>query len=424
MNENRNPLKICIDARMISGTVGGVEQVVIGIAGGLSNLTDGDEEYYFMAYAEADDWLTPYIAGNCKILHSTAATRQPKWMRFLKAIPFVPQILRKVSQRTGNLISPQVLPRSDGTIEKLGIDVMHFPSQNAFLTEVPSVYQPHDLQHLHLPELFEPRVRENRELWYRTFCQQASLVVLMSAWGKQDIIKHYGLSADKVEVVPGAPVSREYPTPSGADLVSTQKKYDLPDAFIFYPAQTWEHKNHIGLLQALAIVRDRYGLLVPLISSGKRTDFFAKIEEEIGELQLAEQVKFLGFVSPLEMQCLYHLCRSVIFPSKFEGWGMPLMEAFQANAPLACSNIRPLPEQVKDAALIFDPYNPAEIAEAIYKLWTDRGLCKDLTERGTARVNQFSWDYSARLFRAHYRRLAKRALDQEDRLLLSESPLV
>jgi len=413
------PLRICLDARLISGK-GGVEQVIIGLASGLSKLTDGDEEYLFWTYENNDEWLRPYVHGPCRILAGPPDGHRARAMIWLSEhAPRLRSCYHKLKYSYGP--RPVQLEKSDGTIERAKVDVMHFTKPGAFLTDIPSIYQPHDLQHLHLPQFFTPWHRIERELKYRAFCHQARMVVAMSAWGKCDLVQHYGLVPEKVVVIPWAPVTTAYPSPTGSDLESTREKFSLPGEFIFYPAVTWQHKNHLTLLSALAILRDRYYLRVQLICSSQKGGFFPTINKHIRELGLNDQVRFLGFVSPLELQCLYQLCRSLIFPTKFEGFGMPLLEAFLAGAPAACSNVTCLPELAGDAALLFDPGSPSEIAEAIRRLWTDGVLRATLADRGRRNVSHFTWEHTARIFRAHYRRLANRQLSEQDHALLDRS---
>jgi glycosyltransferase involved in cell wall biosynthesis len=417
-------LRVCIDARILSGTLGGVEQFVIGLAHGLSRLGDGDEEYLLLALPGADDWLKPYVGGACRLLHSTGATRQPAWSRRLRVPPFARAAARKVlsplvNRRAADGLPP---PHSDGTAERAGARLLHFPTQGAFLTELPSIYHPWDLQHLHLPQFFTPEAIRARERSYRAFCEQASMVAVASEWHARDVMSHYNLPAEKVRVVPAAPVLSAYAPPTEEDLRAAREKFSLTEDFIFYPAQTWAHKNHLALLDALALLRDREGLRVPLVCSGKLNDFYTRIEERARALGLADQIKFLGFVSTTELQALYRSCRLVVFPTKFEGFGMPLMEAFLAGAPVAASNVTSLPEQAGDAALLFDPDNTGEMATAVRRLWTDDALRRALAGRGRERVSLFTYERTARLFRAHYRRLAGRELNEEDRALLAAPP--
>jgi glycosyltransferase involved in cell wall biosynthesis len=411
-------LRIGIDARLTENG-GGVAQFVLGLAHGLSQL-EGEEEYFFLMYPEMDAWLKPYLSGNCHVLYSQSAPHRANWTGTVgRALP----IARKIWHRLATQQAP--IATSDGTIERAGVDLMHFTFQYAFLTEVPSIYHPHDLQHVHLPEFFTPRVKASREALYRRFCEQARMVAVASSWGKADLIKQYHLPAAKVQVVPLAPSTGAYPIPTAEDLAVTRAKYALPQDFVLYPAQTWPHKNHLRLLEALAIVRDRYQVTVPFVSCGYQDKYFhPQVERRMRELQLERQVQFLGFVTPLELQALYRLCRCVVIPTKFEAASFPLWETFLAGAPAACSNVTSLPQQAGDAALIFDPDEPDEIAQAIQRLWTDRALCETLIERGRRRVAQFTWDRTARLFRAHYRRIALERLEKDDEDFLESLPLL
>ena len=422
-DRSHQPLRVCIDARLSgSGAVGGVEQFVIGLARGLSQLADETTEYSFLTYSNKDEWLRAYIGGTCRIVHGFAATRGPRWSRALRNVPLVRaaayKLFNPIRQHT-NKHNPLPPPKSDGLVENEGFDVVHFPTQNAFLTSVPSIYHPWDLQHLHLPQYFTPEAIRKRETEYRAFCGQAVMVVAATSWQKQDLIEHYELTEEKVQVIAPAPVVEFYPVPSTADLENAREKFALPPRFMFYPAQTWPHKNHVGLLQALARIREREGVTVPLVSSGKRNDYFPTIERKIAELNLGDQIQFLDYVSPLELQCLYRLCRAMVFPSLFEGFGMPILEAFLVGSPTACSNVTSLPEQAGDAALIFDPLDTDDMAHALFRLWSDDKLCQGLTARGHKRVSTFTWERTARTFRAHYRRLSGRPLCADEEALVA-----
>jgi glycosyltransferase involved in cell wall biosynthesis len=258
----------------------------------------------------------------------------------------------------------------------------------------------------------------------RRFCDQATLVSCTSSWVKRDLMQQFGLSDNKVAIVELAGALSAYPNPSSDDLSATRKKYDLPEAFVFYPAQTWPHKNHLALLEAIALLRDRHGVTIPLVSSGNRTEHFAAIERRAADLGLASAIRFVGFVSPLELQCLYRLCRCVAIPTLFEAASGPMNEAFMAGAPAACSNVTSLPEQAGDSALIFDPHNPADIADCLWRLWTDDALRQSLIQRGKQNVSRFTWARTARHFRAWYRKIGGRELTPEDRAFLSAQPML
>jgi glycosyltransferase involved in cell wall biosynthesis len=414
------PLRVVIDARRPSeGLAGGREQVVIGLAHGLSSLTDSPDEYLFLTTPPDHEWIAPYLSGGCRVLPSAVTSSGPTWRRRLAGLP----LLRTVWERMKPSLGAWTIrvPRSDGTIEWAGADVVHFPQQSAFLTNVPSVYQPHDLQHLHLPQYFTPRTRLTREVTYRAFCAQAQTVVMMTQWGKADITAQYGIPSTKVCVVPGASVLHAYAEPTQADIDTMHARIALPDAFAFFPAQTFPHKNHLILLQALAVARDRMGTTIPLVASGYQNEFFPRIAQRATELGLDSQIRFVGFVRPVELRALYRMARCMVFPSSFEGWGLPIVEAFHEGTPVACASSTSLPEVAGDAALLFPIDSPVAMAEQLVRLWRDDALRARLIALGRARAASLSWTHSARVFRAHYRRLGGRQLNAEDRQLLNES---
>jgi glycosyltransferase involved in cell wall biosynthesis len=406
------PLRVCIDARLGAGQFGGVEQVVIGLAAALSRFEEEDEEYLFLTHPEHDDWIRPYVNGPCRVIHP----RRSYLNRRSRAVT------RALLERLPGVGSRFAVRVSDGTVEQAGVDVVHFPFQDAFTTDVPSIYQPHDLQHVHLPELFSGWQRARRDAIYRTHCERASLVVAMTSWGRRDFIESYRLSPEKVAVVPGGSVLREYPAPTEADLERVRSRLSLPESFLLYPAQTWPHKNHEGLLRALARIRDESGVTISLVCPGKQTPDYRRIREMVDDLGLDEAISFPGFVSPLELRGLYGLATALVFPSRFEGWGLPICEAFDAGLPVASSTATGLPEVVGDAGLLFDPDDVEEMAVELQRLWTDAALRASLRERGRKRAAELSIDHMARLFRAHYRQVAHQGLEEEDRILLASPP--
>jgi glycosyltransferase involved in cell wall biosynthesis len=331
--------------------------------------------------------------------------------------------LRGLAERAPVIGQRYVVRTSDGTVERAGVDVMHFPIQDAFVVDRPSIYQPHDLLHLHFPEFFSRWERERRERVYRTHCERAEMVVAMTSWGKRDLMEHYGLPGEKVHVVPWGSVLWEYPEPSPPDLNRLRARLSLPERFLLYPAQTWPHKNHEGLLEALALIKGREQLAIPLVCPGRKTRDFGRISERVRGLGLEATTRFPGFISPVELRGLYVLATALVFPSRFEGWGLPVCEAFSASLPVASSSATSLPDLIGEAALLFDPDDPEQIAECVLRLWRDPVLRQTLSERGRERGALFSFDRTARLFRAHYRRLGHRPANEEDRILLASPPL-
>ena len=189
-------------------------------------------------------------------------------------------------------------------------------------------------------------------------------------------------------------------------------------SFAFYPAVTWPHKNHLRLLEALAALRDR-GVLVPLVCTGYReATHWPQIEARVRELNLDNQVQFLGIVPAQQLRAIYRLARFVVIPTLFEAASAPVFEAWNEGVPVACSTVTSLPQQVGDAALLFDPTSVEGIAAALVRMVTDESLRSTLVASGRRRLQDFSWERTARAYRALYRRAAGRRLTDEERVLL------
>jgi len=424
--DSSSALRVCLDARLVSGEWGGVEQVIIGLAGALSRLGDGDERYLFLVNPGHTAWLEPFVFGPSSLLMSNppaATTTDPGGLRGTAVRLVRAGIPRGVrSALPGHLPRAYHAPESDGSIERAGVDVMHFPMQVGFRTELPTIFAPHDLQHLHLPQFFSRAAIAEREARYRALCDRASIVTLMSTWGRDDIVARYGLPPEKVRVVPGAAAIEAYDPPTEGEMASTRDRLRLPERFALYPAKAWPHKNHLRLVAALRLLRER-GVDVPVVLTGEQSGLEIPILARADDLGVADLMRFVGFVTPGELMALYRMARMMVFPSLFEGWGLPVVEALAEGLPLACSDVTCLPAITAGAAELFDPADPAAIARAVANVWGDDRLRARLILDGRARAARFSWSHTARVFRACYRMLGGRELSAEDRALLDAPPI-
>lgn len=397
-------IKVCVDARLKSGYFGGVEQFIIGLAHGLTQLRPSGIEIKYLVEEGEDAWLIPHVNSPDQLIYTSKSIQGSVtgWQSWLKSKSPIVRFLKNKLH-----ILPVSIPRSDGTIEQHEVDVMHFTKQSAFLTDVPTIYQPHDLQYLHLPEFFTPRDRKMREIRYPVFCKKSCKIVVVSQWVKEDLIEQYDLPQEKVEIIRYAPPLSTYRDVTTSDLQSVTQTYDLPEAFIFYPAQTWAHKNHLRLLEAIHKLRIEHGVRVSFVSSGTKNEHFDNVWKKVEALKLEDQVHFLGFVSPTTLYSLYKLATVVVIPTLFEAASFPMWEAFLAGTPVACSNVTSLPDQAGDAAVIFDPYDVSSIAEAIHLLWSTNEARERLVEAGTKRVAELSWLKTAEQFCLLYEQVSK-----------------
>ena len=407
------PLRVVVDAR--EPVTGGVRQTIIGLAHGLSRL-GGDEEYLFLVRPGFHDWLDPYLGGGSSLL-PLAGAEANDWRQWLRErLPA--RAMERLATHPLRALLPMRVPRSDGTVERAGVDVVHLARQAGFVTALPTIYSPHDLQHVHLPGMFGAVDRRWRALVYPALAQRAVATIALTHAGRGDVAEHLGVPPERVHVIGWAPLLDAYDRPTDEGLARLRRARDLPEAFALYPAQTFAHKNHLALLEALAMLRDE-GLAVPLVCVGGQDRRQGEIARRAAALRLDAQVRFLGYVSSGELRGLYALARMLVFPSLFEGFGMPVLEAFSAGVPVACSDLPPLAEIAGDAAVRFDPRDARAIAAAVRRLWTEPALRDRLVARGRVRAASETWEGVARRYRALYRLAAGRRTGPEDEALLA-----
>ena len=312
-----------------------------------------------------------------------------------------------------------MVPQSNGIIEAARVDIVHFVSQGAFLTTIPSIYHPHDLQHVHFPEFFSPKARAIRARSYKAFADQATMVAVASTWTKQDVSRHLGIADSKIVVVPWAPPLAAFPEPTPDETMAIADRLRLPVRYLMYPARTWPHKNHAILIDAASLLRRRDGIDTSLVFTGYRTPEASALDARARRLGVDDLVTWTGFLEPRALRAVYARADGVVIPSLFEAASGPLWEAWLAGKPAACSNVTSLPEQAGNAALVFDPTSVDAVADAIAKLWTSENLRNTLARRGAKRVGAFTWDRTARTFRAHYRRIAGLGMRDADADLIA-----
>jgi len=419
------PLKVLINAQMApGGKYGGVEQFLMGLVYGLGRLTDGEEQYTLITPPESPDWLKPLMGPNQRSVAARRAetkTGRAEWAKRLLGPLRRPTGELRIAVRRFLSGGPRgfLLPQSDGFYESLGGDVIHFPFQGFIRCGLPSVYNPWDLQHLHYPQFLSKKLIAGREAGYRGACHFAQAVAAGSSAVKSDLQEQYGIDPRKIFVIHCAPPAALYEGITDEVAQDVRARHGLPDLFAFFPAQTWAHKNHLRLLEAIRLLRDRNGIRLNLVCTGTINEHWQVITRRIKKLGLQSQVVFLGFVSPIELRSLYRLAQFVVFPSLFEGAGLPVIEAFQEGVAVTCSDIPPLREYGGDAVLTFDPQSSDSIAASLVRISGDQALREQLRARGQRRARLFTWERTGKTYRALYRKVAGVPLSDEDLHLLS-----
>jgi glycosyltransferase involved in cell wall biosynthesis len=243
---------------------------------------------------------------------------------------------------------------------------------------VPTAVTLHDLQHRDLPSFFGRGRRAFRRLAYDRAAREAAAVIVPTAFVRARALDLLGLDPARVHIVPLA-----------VDRALFRPGEEQREPFLLYPARPWPHKNHARLLAAFTLLRREHPEL-RLVLTGVGL-------ERLGPLP--EGVERRGAVSPDELASLYRRAACLVFPSLYEGFGLPPLEAMACGCPVAAANTAAIPEVCGDAAVLFDPNDPAAIAAGVLEAV---GRASELHERGLARAARFTWSAAARSHDAAY----------------------
>jgi glycosyltransferase involved in cell wall biosynthesis len=392
-------LRVALDCRGVNPEQG-IGTAVLALANALSSFGGNDQEYTFIVPEELREWLNPYVFGPCRLL----SIRGSNFSRLKKSLrPIAP--LRSLWNMMHRRMLP--VPVSSGVVDSF--DLVHFPTQSAYLTSVPSIYQPWDLQHLHYPQFFSSSEFAVRERWYRAFCSQARFVCVQTEWSKRDVIDKFGIQPDKVVVIRWGSVFDAYTAPSEEARQNTVEKYHLPRQFFFYPAVTWPHKNHEIIIRALHLLKSQHGRTVDAYFTGASTKFRAKLHQMAQELGVVEQLHYLGFLTVADLQSVFASATAMVFPSRFEGFGLPILEAFHAHVPVLSARATVLPEVAQDGAAYFTPDSPPELAALMLRCLDNCDFRQSLIHKGSEVLRTFSMADTAAKFQELYARTVFRS---------------
>lgn len=274
----------------------------------------------------------------------------------------------------------------------LGIEFVWFVTPSYVGIDIPYIFTVWDLQHRlqpWFPEVSANGAWQGRETMYATAIPRASAVIVGTEAGKAEVIRFYGVPPERVRLIP-------LPTPRFALEASKDRgrevlaKYQIPAGYLFYPAQFWPHKNHVGLLCAVKILREKHGLTLPVVFVGSDKGNLQHVRRVVDELGLTAQVHFLGFVPQDDLAGLYRNAFALTFPTFFGPDNLPPLEAFALGCPVIASNVSGAQEQLGDAALLVDPRNEQQVAIAVKSLYEDLELRRTLVQRGLKRASRWT----------------------------------
>lgn len=271
------------------------------------------------------------------------------------------------------------------------------------LTPCPSVVTIHDCIHLRFPQYLPHRASyayARSSMWIAA--HRSSRILTVSDASKRDILRYFHIDEKKIEVIPNAIDERFWAPPTDEEVERVRQRYQLDAPFVLYAGNIKPHKNIERLIEAFSLLKKRGFDEVKLLIIGDEVSKYATLRRAVHRHKLHKHVRFFGFVEDKTLATLYRLARVFVFPSLYEGFGLPPLESMASGTPVITSEVSSLPEVVGDAALLIDPYEPAAIADAMDRVLSDAALRADLRERGLARARHFSWERSIARVREIY----------------------
>lgn len=310
---------------------------------------------------------------------------------------------RPVPESAGNYSLAEQI-RIPWALKREGVTLFHAPHYVLPpLVSCPSVVTIHDCIHLMFPQYLPNRfaigyARASIALAAR----RANRVVTVSESSKRDILRFVDAEPDKIDVIYNAYDERFSREPREEDVVRVRERYQLQDEFVLYAGNVKPHKNLERLIDAFRIVHARGLDHLKLVVIGDDLSKGTSLRRAVHRHNLHKYVRFLGYLPEDTLAVMYRLAGVFVFPSLYEGFGLPPLEAMASGTPVVTSNVSSLPEVAGDAAVLVNPLDPADIADGIIRVLTDENLRRDLRRKGLIRASQFSWETSARRLQEIY----------------------
>ncbi len=347
---------------LFPGRVGGSESNVRGILGQFA-AGNGPEQVTVLANRHVTGPYAAYARGPVTIRH--VRSYRPG---------------DRPATRFAAMNAGRALPVLDGR----GFDLVHYPTTVPVprVRGAPRVVSLLDVQHHELPQMFSPLQQRLRRWAYDRSARDADLVLTISEHARRGIIEHVAVAPDRVRSIPLG-VDHQRFSPEGP---GPSKGLRLPERYLLYPANMWPHKNHARLLAAFAALQDP-GLWLILTGQTYGRDRM---------LAGHPRVRHLGHVAQEALPALYRGAAALVFPSLFEGFGLPPLEAMACAVPVASSDRGALAEVCGDAALLFDPEDEEAMTDAIRRVSTDERLRARLRAAGPPHAARFTWSATAR----------------------------
>lgn len=294
-------------------------------------------------------------------------------------------------------------------LRRLGADLLHSPHYVVpVFGQRPTVVTIHDCIHLLFPQYLPSRFASKyAELMMRKAIQRSALVFTVSEASRRDILRFFPQTdPDRVQVVHNAIDPALLEDPGDEEMERVCERYQIRGRFVLYAGNIKPHKNLERLVAAFAQLKQRSGFDdLKLLIIGDETSRYGSLRRSVEAAGVRQDVRFFGFVPQRTLAALYRLASVFAFPSLYEGFGLPPLEAMACGTPVVTSRLSSLPEVVGDAAVLVDPYSVEDIASGLASILDDAGLRSRLIAAGRQRAQHFSWERSVRAIHSGYMRV-------------------
>lgn len=377
-------MKVGLTATMIQGGKSGVGQYVLSLA---RQLMERERLELTLFVREEERPLFGFAEGKARIENVAKTYAGP---------------LRDI------LWHQCVLPRK---AKQLGLDVLHVPSYRRLLAHAPCpvVGTIHDLAPFHLAEKYDPLRMFYGQVVVKALARRQDHVIAVSEFTATDLQRFYGLTPDSITTIPnGIDHHRFFPGDRASSRETVAHRHGQTHPYLLYVSRL-EHpgKNHVRLIEAFARFKAETGSDWQLLLGGGDWHGAEVIKQAASESPVAQDIRFLGFVPDQDMGDLYRGAEAMIYPSLFEGFGLPPAEAMACGTPVISSTRGALGEVVRDAALTVDPESVPELASSLMRLAKDRALREDLRRKGPERAAAYRWEQTARDVERVYHRVIR-----------------
>lgn len=264
----------------------------------------------------------------------------------------------------------------------------------------------HDMAHLACPETVRVKTKRWLDLTLRQSCQRADVILTVSEFSKSEIVKYMNISEEKIVVMlPGVDLELFRADYSSEMVNMAKKKYKIDGDYFLYLGTIEPRKNIQRVIDAYIKLRDKIEHLPKLVLAGGKGWLCDSIYESVKKLNINNDIMFTGYVDELDSPLLLSGAKALLFPSLYEGFGTPPVEAMACGTPVISSRAASMPEVIGDAGLLVNPYSVDDICMAMEQILIDVELCDELIRKGLKRAEKYTWENSAQVLKRVYKDL-------------------